>query len=128
MSLSNDIDSPDSLQLLLRKTRAIYIINKENIAHIEARKGQQIIVKHQYTVQTQPHANKKQKNKRSSNTNDDSDVFELVHKATTKNVDDISAAWKYRGGPFTKEKNAIDGFIEQKLVGFDDLVRVNDAY
>ena len=92
MSSSYDIDSPDSLQLLLRRTHAIYTINKENISHIEDRKEQKIIAKHQYIMQTQPRANKKQKTKHSSNTNDDSDMFELVDKGTTKNADDIIAA------------------------------------
>ena len=61
MSSCNDIDRPDSMQMLLCKASAIYTVNTEIIAYIEACKGHKKVVKHQYTLQAQLHANTKLK-------------------------------------------------------------------
>ena len=133
MSSCHDIDSQDSLQMLLRKASAIHTVNTENIAYIEARKGHKIVVKHQYTLQAQSHAHKKLKMIHGSDDGNHDDnhnynVFELVDKTSTKNVDDIIAAWRYRGESLIKEKIAMDDFIDRKLVEYDDLVRLNNKY
>ena len=126
MPLSYDTENPDSLQTLLQKARAIFIINEENIAHIQARKGQQVTVRRQYTLQTKTPPKKKQKKQHVRD--HDNDMFQLVDNTTIKNVDEIIAAWRYHGGPLTKEKIAMDDFINRKLVRFSDVVRLHDGY
>lgn len=114
-------ENPDSLQTLLQKARAIKTVNDEIITQIHARKGKQVIVKHHYTLQTKPSTNKNQKPQLTEN-------FQLINKKSTKNVDDIIAAWRYHSEPLQKEKIAVDNFIDRNLVGFDDLLRLNDEY
>ena len=126
-SSAHDIDSLDSLQMLLQKAHAICTVNQEIIAHIQARKGHKVISKHQLNLQNKPTTSETHIEQRESNT-DYSDMFELVSNTAIKNVDDIIVAWKYRGEPLTEEKIAIGGFINRKIVGFDDLVRLNAEY
>ena len=128
MSSCYDIDSPDFVQMMLRKANAIYTVNKENIAHIEARKGQKVILKHRFVLQTKSRSNKKQTVQVGSNGDDNNHMFEIVDKASTKNVDDIIAAWRYHGESLVKEIIAIHDFINSKLVIYDDLVRLNNEY
>lgn len=79
-------------------------------------------------LQTKSPSNKIQKTQVDSNDNDDNDMFELVNKTSTKNVNDIIAAWRYRGESLIKEKTAIDDFIDRKLVFYYDLVRLSSEY
>lgn len=67
MSLSNDIASPNSLQILLQNAHAVHTVNQENISIIQAHKGHQVITKHKYSIQTKPPLNKKQKSTNQSN-------------------------------------------------------------
>ena len=78
------MSSPDSLQILLQKARAIHAVNEENIAHIQSRKGQKVIVKHRYALQTQ------------NKTQNERPTTEKVDNRSTKNVDDIIAVWRYQ--------------------------------
>ena len=121
-----DIYNPDSLQILLQKAHAIQTVNYESIMHIESRKGQKVITNHKYFLQNMPPPSKKTKMQNDMDGIDE--MFQLVDKTSSKNVDDIIAAWIYRGEPLTKEKIAIDDFINSKLCTFDDLVRLNDEY
>lgn len=126
MPLSYGTENPDSLEILLQKAFAIKTINQENITHIEARKGQKVVIKHQYSLRTKPASNKRQKTHHISENIDD--MFHLMNNTSTKNVDDIIAAWAYHGEPLTKEKIAIDDFIDLQLAHFDDMGRLNDEY
>lgn len=126
MSLFYDTSNPDSLEMLLRKAHAIHTVNKENIEYIQARKGQQVILKHQYSLETKPHSSKKQKTQYM--VNQDDDLFQLVDKATTRGVDEIVATWSYLGQPLTKESIAIDDFMNRTLIRYYDLLRLHDEY
>ena len=124
----NTIISPDSLHTLLQKAHAINTVNRENLDFIQSRKGQQVITKHQYSIQTKPSAAKKQKIQHHANTDTTTshshDKFTLLDRKSTKNVDDIISSWRYSGAAaLTKEKVAIDDFIDRTLVGYDDLVK-----
>ena len=126
--------SPDSLHVLLQKAHAISAVNQGNLDYIQSRKGQLVITKHQYSIHTKPHAAKKQKTQyhatisinTSTSTASDAtnDMFSLSDHKATKNVDDIISSWRYSGAAaLTKEKVAIDDFIDRTLVGYDDLVK-----
>ena len=60
-----------------------------------------------------------------SNSGDDNSITTTT---TTEEVVDIIASWRYSGDTLTKEKIAINDFIDLKLVQFEDLVRINNAY
>ena len=133
----------DSLHILLQKAHAISTVNRENLDYIQSRKGQKVITKHQYSIQTKPSAAKKQNTQHhatiststststSINTtnNTTNDMFTLIDRKSTKNVDDIISSWIYSGAAaLTKEKVAIDDFIDRTLVGYEDLVRLHSEY
>ena len=130
----NTIISPDSLHTLLQKAHAINTVNRENLDFIQSRKGQQVITKHRYSVQTIPSAAKKLKTNNHvtstiSNSNITHDICTLVDYKSTKNVDDIISSWRYSGvEALTKEKVAIDDFIDRTLVGYNDLIRLHTEY
>ena len=119
-------ENPDPLQILLSKAHAIRTVNEENLAYIQSRKGQQIITKHHYSLQTKMPSTKKRKI--DHDINNIYDMFTLVDNKSTKNINDIISAWRYTGEPLTKEKIAIDEFIDRKLVGYDDLVCLHHTY
>ena len=49
--------------------------------------------------------------------------------SVVKNIDDIISSWKYSGSKvLTKEKIAIDNFIDRTLVGYDNLGRLHREY
>ena len=101
--------SPDSIHLLLQKAHAINSINNENLDFIQSRKGQKVVTKHKYSIKTLY------------------DMF-TFHKST-KNIDNIISSWKYSSCEvLTKEKIAIDDFIDRTLVGYDDLVWLHREY
>ena len=125
--------SPDSLQILLQKAHAISTVNQENLDYIQSRKGQQVITKHKYSIQTNPSAVKKQKTEHHTSTDSTKshshEMFTLADQKSTKNVDEIISSWRYsRAAALTQEKIAIDHFIDRTLVGYDDLIRLHNDY
>lgn len=121
MSLIQSINNPDSLQILLQKAHAINTVNHENLTFIESRKGQQVIIKHKYSLQIKPPPAKKQKLQQD-------DMFTLFDNKATKNVNDIISSWRYTGEALTKEKIAIDDFMHRKLERYGDLIRLKNEY
>ena len=104
----------ESIHLLFQKPHAIFTVNQKNLDNIKSRKGQQLVTKHQYSIQTQPSAAKKQRTQHyasistaTSNASDvTNDTFTLLDHKSTKNVDDIISSWRHSGAALlTKEKN-----------------------
>ena len=128
------MNNPDSLSILLQKAHAIKTINQENLTFIKSRKGQKVVIQHKYSIQTkQPSSSAKRQKTQyhditSNNTTTTQEIFTLIDKKCTKNVDDIVSSWRYFGEPLTKEKFAIDDFINRNLVGYEDLVRLHTEY
>ena len=129
MSLSHDLHISDSLRTLLQKAHAIHTVNQENISDIFAQKGHQVVVKQQYTLQTKPPKEPPYKKPRTQPyITHDHHMLKLFNRKSTKNAKEIIATWIYRGEKLTKEKIAIDDFIDRKLVDYDDLIRLHKAY
>lgn len=122
MTPPHDFQYPDSLEMLLKKAHAIQTVNQENIASIQARKGQQVILKHHYSLLAKQPSDAKDQKQHHHN------LFQVINKTLTKNVDDIIAVWRYNGCPLMKEKIAIDDFIDRTLVEYSDLTRLNEDY
>ena len=61
----NTKTNPDSIHILLQKAHAINTVNQENLDFIQSRKGQKVVTKRQYSIQTKPSTAKKQKAQRS---------------------------------------------------------------
>jgi len=71
--------SPDSLQVLLRKTKAICTVNAESLNFIESRKDQQVVTHRKYILLPKQSLEKRRKISRSSpSPNDDNLDNELV--------------------------------------------------
>ena len=91
-------------------------MNQELITFIQSRREHNVETKHHFTL------------KPLSSTSKSCLPFYLVSNATIKDGYDIIAAWTYHGEPLIQETIAIGGFINRKIVGFDDLVRLNAEY
>ena len=123
MPLSHDIDNPDSLNIILQKTKAIKNINQENLAHIQAqaRKGQKVVSLHKVNLQTNLPTHTK-------SVSDNENLVALVENSSTIDITSIIENWRYDGEVLSKETIAIDYFIDLKLDRFDDLIRLHDTY
>lgn len=117
----------DSLQSLFEKAHSIETNIQQHITHIQTRKGTQVITDHHYTLQTKPPTSKRQKIRHDTN-HSDGCLLQIIDETDTINADDIISAWSYNGKPLTKEKIAIDEFIDRRLHGFNDLIRLNEEY
>ena len=115
MSRTDNDNKPHFLQILLEQSHATHTVNQRYLSHIESRKGHEVIIKREYTLQAQLKTTKKQK-------------IELIDQVDTRSVDDIIEAWRYDGEPLRKEKIAIYEVIDRKLEGFDDLIRLSAQY
>lgn len=132
MPLTIKKPNPDSLQTLLGKANAIKTINQENLAHIQSLKGKEFIARHRCNLQNKPSFSAKlilDPNSEAKINEDMCDkVMTLVKDSITKNVDGIITSWRYSGEPLARETFAFKDFIDLNLEGFDDLVRLLDAY
>ena len=116
MSLSHNTNSPDTLDILLKKVRAIHAVNGESLAHIQTCKSKNVITSQTYTVQ--------EKQKR-----DEAEYLNIVvQNKRTKAVDNIIVSWSYNGEPLTKESIVVINFIDRRLKIFGDLIRLHNAY
>ena len=118
-------DNPDSLEILLKKAKAIKNINQESLSYIVSQKGQKIISHYDYNLKTTtPSLSKKQKLE--SVVNNDEEHLKVIDKVKVDTFDSIFASWQYGGEMLKQETIAIDHFIDLKLETFDDLLRLND--
>ena len=135
MPLTFNTRNPDSLSTLLQKAHAIKAVNEESLAYIQSRKGQQVIIRHDYNLQTKPSAYKKQKTRSDDgdlneglSVGDDDQLLMLEDNTCKKNINDIIISWRYYGDRLAREKIAFDDFMDLKLEQFDDLVRLQSEY
>lgn len=132
MPLSCSIENPDSLETILSKAKAIQAVNKENLAFIESRKGQQVITQHRYSLEIKPTTEKKQKTCHQSGEiiydGVDDQHLTLRDNSSKTDIDYIIASWEYCGDVLKKEKNTFDYFIDLRLKRYYDLDRLNREY
>ena len=133
MPLSYSTDSPDSLEVLLKKAHAINTINKEILEFIsECRKEHHVLT----DTTTKPNT-KKRKIVNSDDDNDDQhgDNDQNIHFSSIladeeirKVVNYIIRVWEYNGETLEQELIAFDGLIDIRFERFHNLTRLVNDY
>lgn len=130
-------DRPDTLDTLLDKANAIITVNQESLEFIQSRRGQQVITHCQYSLHmkkptcfhNEPKKRRMLHQPEQENEKIEIDSFlKLVTNKTTQKINDIIASWRYRGEPLTRELFSYKDYIDVRLITWDDLVRLQDAY
>jgi len=123
--------SPDSLQVLIRKTKAICTVNVESLNFIQSRKDQQVVTHRKYVLQPKRSLEKRRKISGSSSSPNDvtlDNELVLTSQDVTKSANTIIGNWTYKGEKLKKEHIAIKTFINRKLNSFKDLLRLQREY
>lgn len=135
MSLFSFLDKTDSIQTLIKKAFAIKNDIQQRLTEIQDRSGKQVITTHQYTLQLSPSSATSEKRTLENHLSDDiqhsfelDDLFVVADNPSTKTIDDAIESWRYKGEALGKEKIAVDDFIDRKLEGFRDVVRLHKDY
>jgi len=123
--------NPDSLQILISKTKAICSVNAESLNFIESRKDQQVVTHRKYVLLPERSLEKRRKiSKFFSSCNDKNLDNELLLSCqeVKKSANTIICNWTYKGEKLKKEQIAIKSFINTKIDSFEDLLRLQREY
>lgn len=107
----------NSLQDFLAKAHNIQKDNRVKIEFLQSLQNKKVKWNHRYSLKTNILSPPK-----------DAPQDNNININNTNHIEDIITVWKYNGKPLIKEKYPRDHFINLTLVGFDDLVRLNDEY
>jgi len=131
MNSHTNSTSPDSLQVLIRKTKAICTVNGESLNFIQSRKDQQVVTHRKYVLLPKRSLEKRRKISGSSSSPNDvtlDNELVLTSQDVTKSANTIIGNWTYKGEKLKKEQIAIKSFINRKLNSFKDLLRLQREY
>ena len=137
MSYTAKNESTDSLSILLKKTSAVITVNKESLDFICSRKGQNVILKYQYTLEMResifvppdPKVTFIQVNQHhKTNSPSYARNIKLQKHTQTRPVNDIIESWTYKGESMTREAIAFSGFVDLRVKKFSDLLRLQENY
>jgi len=131
MNSHTNSSSPDSLQVLIRKTKAICTVNAESLNFIQSRKDQQVVTHRKYVLLPKRSLEKRRKISESSSSPNDvtlDNELVLTSQDVTKCANTIIGNWTYKGEKLKKEQIAIKSFINRKLNSFKDLLRLQREY
>ena len=119
-------NNPDTLDVLLKKAKAICTVNGESLDFIKSRKGQQVITDRKYVLKPKRRKISGQGIIYSGGSIENELSF--ASQDTKVDVNTIIDQWKYTGDPLKKQIIAINDFINIKLNVFEDLVRIQNDY
>jgi len=111
----------DSIEMILRKAKALYTVNSESLAFINSTKGRQVLTCRNIILEPKLIHCKKDNNK-------DDSCASLISRDTKKDVNLIIENWSYKGQPLIKESIAMDYFIDTRIESFKDLQRMQEEY
>jgi len=126
-------DDLNSLEILLKKAKAINTINAESLVFIQSRRGEQVIIDRKYYFdakeknQLQKDNDENEEEKTGFKNDIKAELDMSVHN-TSKEVSIIVNSWRYEGEPLKKEIVGFDYFIDTSLSEFDDLFRLQKDY
>jgi len=119
-------NNPDTLDVLLKKAKAICTVNGESLDFIKSRKGQQVITHRKYILKPKRRKISGQGTIYSGGSIENELAF--ASQDTKVDVNTIIDQWKYTGDPLKKQIIAINDFINIKLNVFEDLARIQNDY
>lgn len=131
MSVKREREDSDTLEILLKKANAINIVNGESLEHINAQRGQRVIVgyKYFYTSKSKPFDHITDESLENKNFNSDKKGEIVMSKEIQKkDVDGIIKRWKYTGHPLLKGKTPFDKISDSAIKKFDDLCRLQAKF
>ena len=131
MSFTPNVQTNDSLSVLLQKAKAVITVNDESMCFILSRMGQDVILKYHYEIETNKSSSFKIRNtkiQRNTTLTCENLGIQLNITKRTKPVNDIIDSWTYKGEGMTKEVIAFHDFINLTFNNFEDLLRLHEDY